>query len=141
MNKLEKVALRSAKKTGRPLVLIINNIHWFKNDDEGKNMILQLQQRGEAWAELYRLKNWSISRSTVSFTLLSCCNPDCWRCLSSWASLDIAELLADLLAQALFGCCGLIGRICGMVSCLNGFWRLGWLLRRSCCSISSNPKC
>ncbi|KAG5647094.1 hypothetical protein DXG03_001464 [Asterophora parasitica] len=50
MNKLEKVALRSARKTGRPLVLIINNIHFFKNDDEGRNMILQLQQKAESWA-------------------------------------------------------------------------------------------
>ncbi|KNZ74896.1 hypothetical protein J132_05895 [Termitomyces sp. J132] len=49
-NKLEKVALRSARKTGRPLVLIINNIHFLKNDDEGRNMILQLQQKAEAWA-------------------------------------------------------------------------------------------
>lgn len=50
MNKLEKVALRSAKKRGRPLVLIINNVHFFKNDDEGRNMLLQFQQRAEAWA-------------------------------------------------------------------------------------------
>lgn len=50
MNKLEKVALRSARRTGRPLVLIINNVHFFKNDDEGRNMILQLQQKAEAWA-------------------------------------------------------------------------------------------
>ena len=50
MNKLEKVALRSAKRTGRPLVLVINNVHYFKNDDGGQNMLMQLQQRAEAWA-------------------------------------------------------------------------------------------
>lgn len=50
MNKLEKVALRSARLTGRPLVLIMNNVHFFKNDDEGQKMILQLQQRAESWA-------------------------------------------------------------------------------------------
>ncbi|KAG6813513.1 hypothetical protein H0H92_010217 [Tricholoma furcatifolium] len=50
LNKLEKVALRSARKTGRPLVLVINNIHFFKNEDEGRNMILQLQQKAESWA-------------------------------------------------------------------------------------------
>lgn len=50
MNKLEKVALRYAKRTGRPLVLIINNVHFFKNDDDGRNMLLQLQQRAEAWS-------------------------------------------------------------------------------------------
>jgi hypothetical protein len=50
MNKLEKVALRSARQTGHPLVLIFNNIHFFKNDDEGRNMLLQLQQRAESWA-------------------------------------------------------------------------------------------
>lgn len=50
LNKLEKVALRSARRTGRPLVLIINNVHFFKNDDEGRNIILQLQQKAESWA-------------------------------------------------------------------------------------------
>ncbi|KII95658.1 hypothetical protein PLICRDRAFT_129563 [Plicaturopsis crispa FD-325 SS-3] len=50
LNKLEKVALRSAKRTGRPLVLVINNVHFFNNDDAGKNILLQLQQRAEAWA-------------------------------------------------------------------------------------------
>lgn len=51
LNKLEKVALRiSAKRGHRPLILIVNNIHFFKNDDEGRNLLLQLQQRAEAWA-------------------------------------------------------------------------------------------
>ncbi|KAI0276262.1 hypothetical protein BGY98DRAFT_986616 [Russula aff. rugulosa BPL654] len=50
MNKLEKVALRSAKKTGKPLVLVLNNVHLFNNDDGGKDMLLQLQQRAESWA-------------------------------------------------------------------------------------------
>ena len=50
MNKLEKVALRSVEKRGRPWVLIINNIHYFQNDEAGRNMILQLQQKAEAWA-------------------------------------------------------------------------------------------
>ncbi|TDL23030.1 hypothetical protein BD410DRAFT_769446 [Rickenella mellea] len=51
LNKLEKVALRSARKKGRPLVLILNNVHFFQHDDDGRNMLLQLQQRAEAWAE------------------------------------------------------------------------------------------
>ncbi|KAJ7818182.1 hypothetical protein B0H14DRAFT_3089561 [Mycena olivaceomarginata] len=50
MNKLEKVALKAARKRGKPLVLIINNVHFFKNDDQGRGMLLQLQQRAEAWA-------------------------------------------------------------------------------------------
>ena len=50
MNKLEKVALQSARRRGKPLVLIINNVHFFKNDDDGRNMLLQLQQKAEAWA-------------------------------------------------------------------------------------------
>ena len=50
MNKLEKVALRCAKKRGKPLVLVLNNVHLFNNDDGGKNILLQLQQRAEAWA-------------------------------------------------------------------------------------------
>ncbi|KAI0287338.1 hypothetical protein BC826DRAFT_1045242 [Russula brevipes] len=50
MNKLEKVALRSAKRTGKPLILVLNNVHLFNNDDGGRDMLLQLQQRAEAWA-------------------------------------------------------------------------------------------
>ncbi|KAI0821383.1 hypothetical protein BC629DRAFT_1624062 [Irpex lacteus] len=50
LNKLEKVALRYSDKHRRPLVLILNNIHFFNNDDEGKNILLQFQQKAEAWA-------------------------------------------------------------------------------------------
>ncbi|KAF9243146.1 hypothetical protein BU15DRAFT_86548 [Melanogaster broomeanus] len=50
LNKLEKVALRCARRTGRPLVLVFNNVQHFNNDDDGRNMLLQLQQRAEAWA-------------------------------------------------------------------------------------------
>jgi hypothetical protein len=50
MNKLEKVALRSTRRTGKPLVLVLNNVHLFNNDDSGKDMLLQLQQRAESWA-------------------------------------------------------------------------------------------
>ncbi|KAF9653607.1 hypothetical protein BDM02DRAFT_3153063 [Thelephora ganbajun] len=50
LNKLEKVALRYSRKHGRSPVLIINNVHHFNNDNEGRDMLLQLQQRAEAWA-------------------------------------------------------------------------------------------
>jgi len=50
MNKLEKVALRLSTVRGKPLVLIINNVHFFQNNEEGRNLILQLQQKAEAWA-------------------------------------------------------------------------------------------
>ncbi|KAI1783557.1 hypothetical protein LXA43DRAFT_903328 [Ganoderma leucocontextum] len=50
LNKLEKVALRHAKSTGKPLILIVNNVHFFNHDDDGRNMLLQFQQRAEAWA-------------------------------------------------------------------------------------------
>ncbi|WWC89167.1 uncharacterized protein L201_004085 [Kwoniella dendrophila CBS 6074] len=51
LNKLEKVALRYARKNGRPLVLAFNNIHLFPNTPEGHGLLHQLQQRAEAWAE------------------------------------------------------------------------------------------
>ncbi|KZV97832.1 hypothetical protein EXIGLDRAFT_607590 [Exidia glandulosa HHB12029] len=51
LNKLEKVALRYARRTERPLVLIFNNIHLIGNSDDGRNMLLQLQQKAETWAE------------------------------------------------------------------------------------------
>lgn len=50
LNKVEKVALKHAQKTGKPLILVINNVHYFNHDDDGKNMLLQFQQRAEAWA-------------------------------------------------------------------------------------------
>ena len=51
MTKLEKVALRYAKRKKRPLVLIINNVHFFQHTDEGRDMLLLLQQKAESWAE------------------------------------------------------------------------------------------
>jgi hypothetical protein len=33
-----------------PLILVLNNVHLFDNDDDGRDMLLQLQQRVEAWA-------------------------------------------------------------------------------------------
>lgn len=50
MNKLEKVALQLAALRGKPVVLVINNVHYFRNNEEGRNMLLQLQQKAEAWA-------------------------------------------------------------------------------------------
>ncbi|QRV73664.1 hypothetical protein RhiJN_01678 [Ceratobasidium sp. AG-Ba] len=51
LNNLETVAIRRAARTGRPLVFVINDIHLFNNDDNGKQLIVQLQQRAERWAE------------------------------------------------------------------------------------------
>ncbi|KAF2713994.1 hypothetical protein K504DRAFT_488262 [Pleomassaria siparia CBS 279.74] len=50
LNKLEKVALRLRKARGRPLLLIINNIHFFKDDEAGLGLLEILQQRAEIWA-------------------------------------------------------------------------------------------
>lgn len=70
MNKLEKVALRSAPKRGRPLVLVINNIHFFQNDEAGRSMLLQLQQKAEAWAasgELEYVKSSPLSHLALIY--------------------------------------------------------------------------
>jgi hypothetical protein len=50
LNKLEKVALRRRTKVGRPLVVIINQMHLIRDDDDGKDLIELLQQRAEQWA-------------------------------------------------------------------------------------------
>jgi len=50
LNTLEKVALMRAKRRGKPSVLVINNVHHFNNNEEGRNTLLQLQQRAELWA-------------------------------------------------------------------------------------------
>ena len=63
------MALRSTKKTGKPLVLVLNNVHLFNNDDNGKNMLLQLQQRAEAWAasgEQFRVREIASMSDSVS---------------------------------------------------------------------------
>ncbi|KAH7102268.1 hypothetical protein BKA62DRAFT_769970 [Auriculariales sp. MPI-PUGE-AT-0066] len=51
LNKLEKVALRYAKRKGRPVVMIFNNAHLVGNTEDGRNVLLQLQQRAESWSE------------------------------------------------------------------------------------------
>jgi hypothetical protein len=56
LNKLEKVALKLRKARGRPLLLIINNIHFFKDDDAGLGLLEILQQRAEIWAVRSPLK-------------------------------------------------------------------------------------
>ncbi|KJA28908.1 hypothetical protein HYPSUDRAFT_128313 [Hypholoma sublateritium FD-334 SS-4] len=50
LNKLEKVALKCVQRRRKPLVLVINNVHFFQNNDEGQHALLQLQQKAEAWA-------------------------------------------------------------------------------------------
>ncbi|KAK3384983.1 hypothetical protein B0H63DRAFT_543142 [Podospora didyma] len=50
LNKLEKVALRRRTKIGKPLVLIINQMHLIRDDEDGKDLIDLLQQRAEQWA-------------------------------------------------------------------------------------------
>jgi len=49
-NKLEKVALKQRKNVGRPLVLIINQMHLIRDDEDGKDLFELLQQRAEQWA-------------------------------------------------------------------------------------------
>jgi hypothetical protein len=49
-NKLEKVALRRRNTVGRPLVLIINNVHLLRDDEDGQNLLELVQQRAEQWA-------------------------------------------------------------------------------------------
>lgn len=51
---------------GRPPVLILNNVHFFHNDEEGRNMLLQLQQRAEAWAASGKTYNMDVDFDTVT---------------------------------------------------------------------------
>lgn len=50
LNKLEKVALLRRAEVGRPLVLIINQMHLIRDDEDGKDLFELLQQRAEQWA-------------------------------------------------------------------------------------------
>ncbi|KAH8708574.1 hypothetical protein GQ44DRAFT_830752 [Phaeosphaeriaceae sp. PMI808] len=49
-NKLEKVALRRRQTVGRPLILIINQAHLIRDDEDGRDLIELIQQRAEQWA-------------------------------------------------------------------------------------------
>ncbi|KAG8986753.1 hypothetical protein FRB90_003808 [Tulasnella sp. 427] len=51
LNKLEKVALKMAAQRKKPLVLVINNCQLFDNAEETHQLLLQLQQKAESWAE------------------------------------------------------------------------------------------
>lgn len=50
LNKLEKVAMSLSKKRRKPLILIVNQMHLLRNDDDGRDLIELLQQRAEQWA-------------------------------------------------------------------------------------------
>ncbi|KAH7390757.1 hypothetical protein DE146DRAFT_679868 [Phaeosphaeria sp. MPI-PUGE-AT-0046c] len=50
LNQLEKVALRMRKSRSKPLLMIINNIHFLKPDEGGQHLLDILQQRAEIWA-------------------------------------------------------------------------------------------
>ncbi|KAI1086807.1 hypothetical protein F5B19DRAFT_477812 [Rostrohypoxylon terebratum] len=50
MNKLEKVALLHRAKKNKPLLLIINQTHLIRDDEDGKDLLELLQQRAEQWA-------------------------------------------------------------------------------------------
>lgn len=47
-NKLEEVAVRRVKKYGKPTVIVFNNTHLIKDDEEGAKLVELLQQKAEA---------------------------------------------------------------------------------------------
>ena len=49
-NKLEKVALGRRARVGKPLVLIMNNMHLLRDDKDGIDLLELIQQRAEQWA-------------------------------------------------------------------------------------------
>lgn len=67
--KLEKVAIRYRKERGRPLCLIINNVHFIPDTDEGRGLLRILQQRAEAWADagvctfIFNSDDWHVFRT------------------------------------------------------------------------------
>ncbi|RYP70283.1 hypothetical protein DL769_005028 [Monosporascus sp. CRB-8-3] len=50
LNKLEKVALRHRAKKKKPLILVVNQTHLLRDDEDGKDLLELLQQRAEQWA-------------------------------------------------------------------------------------------
>jgi hypothetical protein len=50
LNKLEKVAMKLRNKRRKPLVVIVNQLHLLRNNEEGRDLIELFQQRAEQWA-------------------------------------------------------------------------------------------
>lgn len=50
LNKLEKVAMIKRRERGKPLVVIVNQMHLIRNDEDGRDLIELLQQKAEQWA-------------------------------------------------------------------------------------------
>lgn len=50
LNKLEKVAMNLFRVRRKPLVVIVNQMHLLRHDDDGRNLIELFQQRAEQWA-------------------------------------------------------------------------------------------
>ncbi|KAI4597720.1 hypothetical protein KJ359_003995 [Pestalotiopsis sp. 9143b] len=50
LNKLEKVALKNRAVRGKPLIIIVNQCHLIRDDEDGKDLLELLQQRAEQWA-------------------------------------------------------------------------------------------
>ncbi|KAI5456421.1 hypothetical protein BGZ63DRAFT_475714 [Mariannaea sp. PMI_226] len=50
LNKLEKVAMQKRRERGKPLVVIVNQMHLLRDDEDGRDLIELLQQRAEQWA-------------------------------------------------------------------------------------------
>ncbi|KAJ4293045.1 hypothetical protein N0V88_005709 [Collariella sp. IMI 366227] len=70
LNKLEKVALRRRAKVGRPLVVIINQMHLIRDDEDGKDLIELLQQRAEQSTAALRNYRERYMRETPSPEIL-----------------------------------------------------------------------
>ncbi|BFZ63843.1 hypothetical protein YB2330_004980 [Saitoella coloradoensis] len=49
-NKLEKVAVQHRKVHKKPLVFVINGLHFLQDNDDGNALLELLQQRAETWA-------------------------------------------------------------------------------------------
>ncbi|KEY68014.1 hypothetical protein S7711_08373 [Stachybotrys chartarum IBT 7711] len=50
LNKLEKVAVKMRRTRKKPLVVIVNQMHLLRNDEDGRDLIELLQQKAEQWA-------------------------------------------------------------------------------------------
>ncbi|QMW34994.1 hypothetical protein G4B84_010485, partial [Aspergillus flavus NRRL3357] len=95
MNSLEKVAIRHRETHGRPLVLVINDIHHIQDDTEnGRRLLTLLQQRAESWAAGELL--------TVVFTNDEYRTSDLLRLHAARMNvLNVRDITVDLAVQSL----------------------------------------
>lgn len=135
MNKLEKVALKMRRRRNKPLVLIVNQMHLLRDNNDGRDLIELLQQKAEQWAAanlvtvvfntdnywVYeRLKQLATRMDVISVTDLG--KEQAIKALAKYRKRYFGQVVANELLEEVYD------RIGGRLSFLNRVARSGDML-------------